>query len=397
LTAAPLNRRRLIVLVTLCVSLSAASTDMFLPSLPAMTVSLDATAAEVQYTLSAYMYAYALSQLVYGPLTDRFGRRPVLIAGMGIYLAASLGCILATSIEMLVGFRLVQAFGVCAAPVAGRAAVRDTHEVREAARAMAYVATAFSLTPVFAPLIGGLLETWFGWRSNFVFMAGAGIAVLLAVLFALPETNTRRDRRAIDPVQMARNYARLLTSRVYLGYAGAAAFTFGVIFAYISGAAFVFIEVFALSPAVFGSVFGLSAIGFGAASFLSTRLTARFGIDGAIMIGAAVIVAGGVAMNGLLLAGAYHPATIVGTMLIISVGTGFVMPNLQAGALGPFPMMAGAASAMLGCLQMVGASSIGAAVGHAYDGTPYPMTGAMLLSGIALLAVFYALVWRRRR
>ncbi|MGE0744589.1 MAG: multidrug effflux MFS transporter [Rhodospirillales bacterium] len=392
----PIKRPLLIALVTLCVSLSAASTDMYLPSLPSMAASLGATAADVQLTLSAYMYAYAAAQLVYGPLTDRFGRRPVLLAGMGIYLAASVGCILATSIEMLVALRVIQAFGVCAAPVAGRAAVRDTHEVREAARAMAYVATAFSLTPVFAPLIGGLLETWFGWRSNFVFMAAAGVAVTFAVVVALPETNTRRDRHAIAPLQMARNYARLLSSPLYLGYAGAAAFSFGVIFAYISGAAFVFIEVFALSPALFGSVFGLSAIGFGAASFLSTRLTPRFGIDGTIMIGAGVIVAGGVAMNGLLLAGAYHPATIIATMLIISIGTGFVMPNLQAGALGPFPAMAGAASAMLGCLQFVGASSIGAAVGHAYDGTPYPMTGAMLLSGLALLAVFYALVWRRR-
>jgi DHA1 family bicyclomycin/chloramphenicol resistance-like MFS transporter len=241
-----------------------------------------------------------------------------------------------------------------------------------------------------------LLETWFGWRSNFVFMAGAGAALVVAVVVALPETNRRRDRYAIAPLQMARNYARLLGSPIYLGYAAAAAFSFGTIFAYISNAAFVFIDVFGLSPAAFGSVFGISAVGYGSASFLSTRLTPRFGLDGTIMIGAGVIVTGAAAMNLLLLAGAFHPAAIIGSMVVVSIGTGFVMPNLQAGALGPFPMMAGAASAMLGCLQMVGASSIGAAVGHAYDGTPYPMTVAMLLSGCALLAVFYLLVWRRR-
>ena len=394
-SAAPAHKPRLIALVTLCVSLSAASTDIFLPSMPSIAADLEATAADTQLILSGYIYAYALSMLVYGPLSDRFGRRPVLLGALALYVVVTIGCAFATSIGMLIGLRLVQAFCICAAPVAGRAVIRDTHEVRDAARAMAYVATAFSLTPICAPMVGGMIEAWIGWRGNFFFIAAAGAAVALAMLAWLPETNLRRDRHAFRPRQILRNYAHLLNTPSYVGYALSAAFSFGAIFAYISGSSFVFIELMGLTPEVFGPVFGISAIGFGTGSFLTTRLTPRWGVNGTILRGAVVVVAGGLATNALLLAGVFHWAAIVGPMMLISIGAGLVMPNIQAGALAPFPTMAGAASAMLGCTQMIGASTIGAIVGQTYDDTPYPMTLAMLFSGVALLVVFYATVWRR--
>ena len=395
-TPLPINRALFIGIVTMCVSLTAASTDIYLASMPAIAAALHASEGQVQLTLSAFTYAYAVAQLVYGPLSDRFGRRPVLLAGMGIYVAASVGAAVAGTIELLILIRLLQALGGCAGPVTGRAMVRDTHSLHEAARALAYVAMAFSVTPICAPILGGLLQTWFGWHANFVFMASIGALVFLLVLLILPETNQRRDLRAMRPSRMVQNYRTLLTSRSFLGYAVAGSFSSGAVFSFISGSPFVLIDQLHLSPAAYGPMFSLVALGYASGAFVASRLTPRWGLDGTIVRGAMIGVAAGLVMNGLLLAGVFHPLGIALPMALALFGNGLVMPNLQAGAIGPFPAMAGAASAMLGCMQMIGAATAGAIVGQAHDGTPYPMTLAVLIATIGLLATFWLLACRGR-
>jgi DHA1 family bicyclomycin/chloramphenicol resistance-like MFS transporter len=390
----PINRAMFLAIVTLCVSLSAASTDIFLPSLPSIGAALEATPGEVQLTLSAFTYAYAFSQLLYGPLTDRFGRRPVLLVAMGIYVGASIGATLSTSIAMLIAIRTVQALGACAGPVAGRAMVRDAYEISEAARALAFVAMAFSLTPICAPILGGFLETWFGWRAAFAFMAAMGTLVFVLVLLVLPETNRQRDRHALRPAVMLRNYRTILTSRRFLGYGLGGMFSSGTVYSFISGSPFVMIDILHLSPALYGPVFAMVALGYASGAYTASRLTPRWGLDGTIVRGAAIGVGAGLLLNGLLIAGVMHPLAISVPMMIALFGNGLVMPNLQAGAIGPFPTMAGAASAMLGFLQMLGAATMGVIVGQTYDGTPYPMTLAVLGATCCLTLAFYVLVGR---
>ncbi|MGE0744588.1 MAG: multidrug effflux MFS transporter [Rhodospirillales bacterium] len=382
-------------IVTLCVSLSAASTDIFLPSLPSIVTALGATPGSAQLTLSVFTYAYAFSQLIYGPLTDRFGRRPVLLVAMGIYVGASVGATVSTSIAMLIAIRAIQALGACAGPVAGRAMVRDAYEVTEAARALAFVAMAFSLTPICAPILGGFLETWFGWRAAFAFMGIVGTIVFLLVLLVLPETNRQRNRHALEPAVMLRNYRAILGSRKFLRYGASGMFSSATVFAFISGSPFVFIDVLHLEPAMYGPMFSMVALGYASGAYTASRLTRRWGIDGAIARGSAVGVCGGLLLLGLLVAGVKHPLAVSVPMMVALYGNGLMMPNLQAGAIGPFPQMAGAASAMLGFLQMMGAASMGVVVGQSFDGTAYPMTLAILGATCCLFLTFRLLGGRR--
>ena len=385
--------RTIIAMVTVMTAISSASVSQYLPSLPAITRDLATTPAMVQLTLSVFMVTYALAQLVWGPLSDRYGRRPMLLTGLALYIATSTACALASSIEALIGFRILQACAAACPPVIARAVVRDRYELKDAARVMAYVSASFSIAPVAGPIIGAALEESFGWRSNFVFMLSFGTLLAVAVALFLPET--RRRRATTKAIGVLANYASLLGTRSFLGYALCICFAFGCIFVFNSVAPFYFIGVRGLTPQEFSFAYAVVTIGYGSSSYVAAKVTPRLGIDRTILMGILISLAGALAVVAAVASGFAGVAGICGTLVLVGLGAGFIFPNAQAGAISPYPEKAGAASALIGFMQMAAASGAGVIAIHAYDGTANTLAAAVLLLNLLLLASYAALVRRR--
>ncbi len=390
-----LDRFSFRALLTLLVAFGPLSTDLYLPSLPSIAGYFATGAAEAQLTLSVFLLGFAGGMLVWGPLSDRFGRRPAMLAGLAFFFAATLGCAAAESMTQLIVARFFQAVGACAGPVVARAVVRDVFERDEAARVLSYMAMAMGLAPMVGPVIGGMLEAAFGWRSNFILIAAVGAVALAATVRALPETNRHMNADATRPARIAAHFRRLLGHRLYVGYALTVALAYCGIFAFISGSSFVLIRLFGVSPPAFGWMFAACVGGYMSGAFISGRFTRRVGLHRMIGLGATVASMGGLAMTGFALSGSILPVGIVGPMFVFLLGVGMVMANSQAGAIASFPRIAGAASALLGFMQMTVAAAVGVAVGHMLESSALPMAAAIALSGLGALAVFRLMVFGR--
>jgi MFS transporter, DHA1 family, multidrug resistance protein len=364
------------VLLTAVVAIGSLSIDMALPSLPATAQALETSPATVQLTVTLFLAGFAVAQLVHGPLSDRVGRRRVLLGGLLVYVVGGLACWAAPSARLLVAGRVLQALGAGSGPVVGRAVIRDLYEPARAARVLGYMGTAMALTPIYLTL------ATFG-------AAFLGLATLL-----VPETNRRRDPDALRPGHLATNTADLVRDPAFLGYTLVVALMFGGQFAFISGSAFVLIEVLRVPPDVYGLCFGLVAFGIMTGSFLAARLTARAGIDRMIAAATGLGAAAGCLMAALAWTGMWTVPAVIGPMYGFAVGVGIVLPTAIAGAIGPFPRTAGLASAVLGFLQLSAASTYGIVVGRFYDGTPVPMAVAIAGAGLAAAG---AHAWVRRR
>jgi DHA1 family bicyclomycin/chloramphenicol resistance-like MFS transporter len=365
------------------VAIGSLSIDMALPSLPATAEALGAAPATVQLTVTLFLAAFALAQLIHGPLSDRLGRRRVLLGGLAVYLIGGLACWAAPSVQLLVLGRLLQALGAGSGPVVGRAVIRDLYEPEPAARVLGYMGTAMALTPILAPILGGVIHVALGWRAVYLALAAFGALFLGVSTVLVPETNRRRDPDALRPGHLATNAADLLGDRSFLGYVLVVALMFGGQFAFITGSAFVLIEVLAVAPDVYGLCFGLVALGLMTGSFLAAQLTRRVGIDRLIAAATSLgAVAGGV-MAALAWRGVWTVPAVIGPMVAFAVGVGVVLPTAVAGAIGPFPRTAGLASAVLGFLQLTAAAAYGIGVSRLYDGTPVPMAVAIAAAGLA--------------
>lgn len=382
--AGPQPSLRLAVLLTTLVALGPLSTDLYLPALPTLARVFATDAARVQLTLSVFLAGFACAQLVYGPLSDRFGRRPVLLAGLVLYFLASLACIAAPSIEALIAARFLQALGACVGPVLGRAIVRDVWGEAEAARVIAYLGAAMSLAPLVGPTIGGVLTVAFGWQANFVLLALFSGVQTLAVARLLAESNRHRDPSALRPGRLLANYGRLLADRRYVGYLLAFAFSYSALFAFISGSSFVLIGRFGLSPAAYGMCFGVVVLGYITGSSTSGHLVRRYGADRLLLAGCWLGALAGALLLALEVAGVRHLGAILGPMFLCTLGTGLVLPNALGRALAPYPTMAGVASALMGFAQMAIAALVGVAVGHGLAGTSTAQGGLALALAVAL-------------
>jgi DHA1 family bicyclomycin/chloramphenicol resistance-like MFS transporter len=393
----PPNSFPVTALLTALVALGPISTDLYLPSLPSLARYFAVGVDDIQLTLSVFLVGLATAQLVYGPLSDRFGRRPVLLVGLAIYVVASFVCMLAPSVPVLVAARFVQAVGACVAPVLGRAVVRDVHGREGAARVLAYMSAAMALAPAIGPILGGFLEEWFGWRSNFLALVLYGSGGLVAAWRILPETNKAPDPQAAQFLRILLGYRGFLNHRAYVGYVLCCAFAYSGIFAFISGSSYVLQEVVGLGPIGFGLCFAGVVVGYIIGTVVAGRLSRRLGIDRLVAVGAGIGVAGGMLLLTLALAATAQSAIggallIVGPMLIFMIGVGLVLPNSIAGAIGPFPRAAGAASALLGFTQMTVAAVIGIAVAALYNGSSVPMAATVATVAVGMLLAFWLLV-----
>jgi len=385
------ERSRLLpVLLTAIVGLGALSIDMFLPSLPAMTAAFDSDAATAQLTVTLFLAGIAASQLLWGPLSDRLGRRRVLLAGLGVYAVAGTACAFAPTMGTLIAARVVQALGAGSGPVIARAIVRDLYEPERAARVLAAMGTAQALTPILAPIIGGGAHVLAGWRAVFVVLGAFGGAFLLTAWRIVPETNVYAGARAAGG-----RLAALWRHPRYPAYVAAAALMFGGQFAFITGSSFALITMLGVSPTVYGVCFGAVAAGLMAGNFVSVRLGPRLGIDTMIRGGTLIGAGAGLLMAALAWVGVASVATIVAPMFGYAFGLGWVLPNAMAGAIGPFPRMAGLAAAGAGFVQLTGSALYAIAVSHTYNGTLRPMTTAVATAGLAAFVTFAWLLRRR--
>lgn len=325
--------------------------NIFVPSMPGLVRVFDTDYATIQLTLTLYLVGVAVAQLAYGPLSDRFGRRPALLTGLAIYAVSSLLCAFAWSVEALIVGRVLQAVGGCAGMVLVRAIVRDVFERDRAASVIALVTMAMAVAPAMAPALGGFLEASFGWHSTFLVPMAMGVIVLAAAIRSLNETNLMPIRR-IDVPSMLRNYGELLRSRTFVGYAGNTAMSVGAFFAFLAGGPYVVIEILHRHPSEYGLYFVLISGGYMLGNFAASRLSQRLGVDRMIPIGVAVSTIGGVASVGSLMAEVVTTATVFVPMMLVAIGNGISQPNGIAGAVSVNPRAAGAASGLMGFAQM---------------------------------------------
>ncbi len=374
------------------VSFGPLSTDLYLPSLPMIGERFAADPGQVQLTLSVFLAGFAISMLGYGPLSDRFGRRPILIGALAIYTVASIACMLATTIEALIVARFFQALGGCAGPVLGRTIVRDVYGADRSAKVLSTLAMAMALAPAIGPILGGFLTEAYGWTANFALLSFFGGVMLLAVFLQLRETNLHQDRNALRPLQFLANYRSLLRHRTYVGYIGVVACGYASIFSFISGSSYTLIEGLGLTPVQFGLCFSAVVLGFMTGSFLASRLHGRMETDRQIRLGTHVMLGGGLLAAGLAWAGVHSIASVTAPMAMVLVGCGLTLPNSMARGIGPFPRMAGAASALMGFVQMTGAALVGLFVGAFQDGSPHAMATAIALCGLGAAISYNRLI-----
>lgn len=380
------------LLLGILVAIAPLTMDIYLPSMPAMAHALSATPEAVQLTVTIYMFGWGFAQLVAGPLSDRFGRRPALLAGLIVFTIASIGCALATDIGFLIAARVAQAVGVATVAVVPRAVVRDLHSGDKAAHMLSTMMMVLAIAPIVAPILGAQLHLAFGWQSNFVAVAAYGLVALAAVHFLLPETLFQPDREALRPSIMLGNWRHVLRSRRFVGFLGVIALANSGLFAFLAGSSFVFVAALGQHETAYALYFGLVMLGNIIGATLARRIVVRIGLERMIGYGCAVLALSGIAMAALAWLGMRHPLAIVLPMLAFMTAYMWVVPQATAGALTPYPSIAGSAASLVSFAQFVIAAAVATLVGVAFDGTSRAMASAIGLCGLCALAVFRTMI-----
>ncbi|MDX5392651.1 MAG: multidrug effflux MFS transporter [Caulobacteraceae bacterium] len=383
----------LVVLLGALTAFAPMSIDMYLPSLPAIGESLGAGAAQTQTTVAAFFAGMAIGQFLYGPASDRFGRRPPILVGVAIYVAASAACALATSIDTLIAARFVQALGGCAGGVVARAVVRDRFDHTETARMLSLLTLIMGIAPIVAPLLGGLVLEIAGWRAIFWTLCGFGLLVGAWALFGLEESRSEATALQARGENPFRAFAALLRQRRLVGYALAGALNGATLFTYISASPGLLIGIYGIDPAHFGWVFGLNAAGVIGASQVNRYLLLRATPDG-VLRRASLIGAGlGVLLAVAAVSGVGERWTVLPLLFLILSTYGFMQGNTMAGALSVDPSRAGSVSALMGGASFGVGALAASLTGAFFNGTPGPMGIAMALAmgGSALVLRWLAL------
>ncbi len=379
----------------LIAGVSALSMNVFLPSLPKMTVYFDTEYRLIQLSVSAYLLCNAILQIIVGPISDRYGRRPVILYGFALFALATLGCIYAQTVEVFLAFRMLQAV-VVVGIVLSRAVVRDMVPQDQAASMIGYVTMGMAIVPMIGPAIGGLLDEAFGWQANFWLLFALGLATLWVCWRDMGETATERSTSF---AAQFRQYPELLMSRRFWGYCLAAAFGAGAFFAYLGGAPYVGSEVYGLEPGTLGIYFGAPALGYFLGNWVSGRCSVRYGINRLIVVGTVLTSMGLAVSLTLFYAGLGSVNVFFGFMTFVGLGNGLVMPNANAGLLSVRPHLAGSASGLGGAIMIGGGAALSALAGALLQPGrgAYPLLWIMFLSStMAVICITYVLQRERQ-
>jgi DHA1 family bicyclomycin/chloramphenicol resistance-like MFS transporter len=384
-----------IVTLVLLAGVSAMSMSIFMSSLPRMTEDFGTEYGIMQLSISLYLLFTASMQVIIGPISDKFGRRSVVIATMLIFALASIGCYYAQTIESFLIFRMLQA-SVASGMVLSRAIVRDVVPQNQAASMIGYVTMGMSLVPMFAPTIGGFLDQWFGWRSIFIFLSVFGFG--LAALCWADQGETQKGG-GLSFREQFKGYPELFTSPRFWGYAASAAFASGVFFAFLGGSPFVATEVFKLEPSTTKYLFGVPAIGYFVGNLITGRTAVRMGVDRMIVIGSSFLVFGMSLSLLLTFVGLGGPVAFFGCCLFVGLGNGMVLPNATAGLLSVRPHLAGTASGVGGAIMIAGGAGLAALSGALLEQGhgSYPLQWVMVLSAICGFIAIQLVIRRAKR
>ncbi|MFC0267149.1 multidrug effflux MFS transporter [Kushneria aurantia] len=386
---------RLMAVLGLLMGFASISTDLYLPAMPAMSRALGADNGMIELTVSGYLVGFSLAQLLWGPISDRFGRRMPVAVGLVLFIVGSAGCALADSTPTLIIWRLLQAIGACASVALSRAMVRDLHDGARAAQMMSTLMTVMAIAPLLGPLVGGQIAAIAGWRAIFWVLVAIGVLALLA-LMTLPET-LPRARRSDDALRRAlRHYMMLVSQPRLLGYVGVGAFFYAGMFAYVAGTPLAYIDYYGVPSQLYGLLFGAGVVGIMATNMLNARLVGRFGVDRLLLGGAlstmlwALMAAINAYTDWFGLWGIALPLFLFVAM------AGFIIANAISGALQDFPDHAGAVSALVGATQYGGGVLGSALVGLWSDGTPAALGLVVALGAAGCLLSAVAVVRSRR-
>lgn len=384
------KRLWLVILLGALTAFDPLTIDMYLPAFNSIQKDMNTSISYVELSVSTFFIGMAIGQLIYGPLSDRFGRKKPLVGGMLLYFFASIGCALSQNIFLFIIFRIFQAFGGCASMVISRAIIRDLFEKKQVALFLSNMALVMGLAPILAPSIGALLNSYFGWRSIFYTLATTNLFCIAIVLLFLPETNTKKHS-IIKINSVLQSYKQLLKDKHFVGHLIPDIAVRAGMFAYIAGSPFVFINLFKMTPQQYGIIFGLNGIGLLLASQINRKLLKKWDAE---KICANSVKISFIAAS-LVLIFSFHSYFILPVFISLFVFLGtlnLISPNSIAIALSPHGHQAGTASALYGCLQWSMAFFSSFLVSRFHNGTALPMAGSIFLCGVISLLGYILLV-----
>ena len=381
--------RGLTILLAMMTGLGPLSTDIYLASMPFIGAALNASASSVQLTMSAYVIGFAFGQIIYGPLSDKFGRRPVLLAGFALYLAATAACVFATSIDMLIAARITQSLGAAGPIILARAIVRDLYEGAQAGRQLALMSTIVGFTPIGAPVLGGVLQSVFDWHASFIAMLMVAGILAFVVLLLLPETNRNKLEGPLSLSGIIESFGHVAKNHAFRTYAGLQAISYCGLFVFLSGSSYVLQKVYGFDSISFGLMFASCSVCYVSGAYIGARMVARRGLNGMIGRGVAIMAVGGVSQLIGVIAFPHTPLAFTIPEMVYFFGLSFIMPNTVAAAMSPFPERAGAASSLMGFVQMSSAAPVAWAMALFLSTSALPVAIIMAISGASAFALYH--------
>jgi DHA1 family bicyclomycin/chloramphenicol resistance-like MFS transporter len=381
-----------VVILAMLLGIQPITTDLYLPALPAMTSSFSASLSQAQLTLSALLLAFGVSQMIWGPLSDRFGRRPILLCGLAAYVLAAIGSVLAPGMLQLIVWRTVQGAAMGAVVMCARALVRDLYQPQDGARIMSKGLSGLGILACISAPVGGLLAQFYGWRAVLMAVVVFGAVTLLLVALRFKETLPHKNLQALQPAMLLKTWREILSNPTFLAFSALSIASYGGLFTFLASSSFVFITVLGLSKAQFGMVMFCTSLSYVLGTFVCRRLLLRFKVQKTVAIAAVISLCAGSLMGLLAWMGLVNVWTIMGPLALFMLGHGIHQPCGQSGAVGPFPKAAGAASALNGFLMMVVVFGIGSWLGKHMDGTVLPLTNGMWFWSIMIALSAWTLV-----
>ncbi|MBX3658959.1 MAG: Bcr/CflA family efflux MFS transporter [Ramlibacter sp.] len=388
----PMSPGLVVLVLALLLGIQPITTDLYLPALPALTTELGASVSQAQLTLTALLLCFGISQLFFGPLSDRFGRRPVLLGGMAVYTLAGIGNTLAPGIGWLILTRALQGAAMGAAVMCARAIIRDLYPPDQGARVMARALGGLGVIACLSPLTGGLLTPLMGWRWALAVVAVFGGALWLLLFRRFEETVTART--PLHPRVLVGNWATIVRHPGFLAWSGLLAASYGGLFTFLAASSFVFLRVYEISRPMYGLAMASASLAYIGGTFICRRLLPRVGLQGAVRIAAFLSLGGGTLMGLLALAGVHTWWAFLLPHYLFMVGHGIHQPCTQVGAVAPFARMAGAASALSGCFLTLVAFGVGAWLGWRIDGTVFPLVNGVWFWSAVIAFFAWVLVQR---
>ena len=383
-----------VLFLSLFLGIQPITTDLYLPALPAITQGFGASMGQAQLTLTALLLAFGVSQLVWGPLSDRFGRRPILIVGLAAYAAAAVGSMFASSMDLLIAWRVLQGVAMGAVVMCARAMTRDLYAPADGARVMSKGLSGLGFIACLSPLLGGLLTDWLGWRAAMAALSVFSGAVLVLAYLKFQETIKTRNPQALQPATLLRTWGTIVRHRTFWAYAMLATTSYGGLFTFLATSSFVFIKVLGLSKTQYGLVMGMMSMSYIVGTFMCRRLLVRFGVLRTVWIGGWLTLVSGTLLAGLAMAGFASVWTILPPFCVFMLGHGVHQSFGQSGSAGPFPQAAGAASALVGFMSMMCAFAMGGWLGAHMDGTVKPLAYGVAFWAVLIVATAWVLVQR---